>query len=112
MMTLAELCERRSFCSRKTLKMLRRASKNVVQSADQRRPILIGVDLARGDQEQVVEAGAGEEARNRDAGEDALGGEGLDYLGGGARQPQRELVEEALVEDLDAAHAAQRFGEL
>jgi hypothetical protein len=54
-----------------------------LQGGYERQPIFVSVDLRGGDDQQIVEAGIGQEARDRDAGEDATFGQTIDDLGGG-----------------------------
>ena len=72
---------------------------HLAQAIDESRAVLVRVHLGRGDEEQVVEAGLRQQARHRHAGEDAARGEVLDHIRCRARQAQRELVEERLVDD-------------
>src|SRR5215217_1872197 len=82
------------------------------QRGDEGRAIVVGVDLGRGHEKQVVEVGTRKEARDRDAGENVSLCKRLDDICRGLSGPNRELVEEALVENLDARHARERVREL
>jgi hypothetical protein len=61
---------------------------------------------------QVVEPGAGQQARHRHAGEHAAGGERFHHPAAGAGHANRELVEEAPLSTLTPGTPDQPVGEL
>ncbi len=75
---------------------------------DEGRAIIVGVHFGGGDEQQIVEAGAGQQARDGHAGEHALLRQRFDDLGGGLCELHGELVEERLVQHLDARHGGER----
>src|SRR5262249_10574694 len=88
------------------------SSEYLFERRDQRVHVGIGRGFGGAQQEQVRERRIVRvEARGRDAAEEAALGERVDDGGGWLWQPQREFVEEGVVDDFDALYRREVFGE-
>ena len=82
------------------------ASQNLLQRGDEGRAVFVGVHFGGGDDDQIVELGAGQQPRYRHAAEHALAASSLDDLGGGASRARTvNSLKKVSLSNFDALHA-------